>query len=201
MTNGSPQRKSLRYKGYDYATAGAYFVTICVQQGRSLLGTVHEGVLIPSEAGMAVIPCWHTLPERFPSITLDEFCVMPNHVHGIVWLQNAVPALLAAPVDDIKGAASSAPTNTEDALTQERPTLGQVMRTFKSKSAIAANGVLHRSGRFWLRNYWDRIIRDDRELENIRNYIRTNPQRWHQDQLHPDAPPNKWNQTWGDADG
>ncbi len=194
-----PQRKSLRYKGYDYASVGAYFVTVCVRYGRCLLGEVCDGEMIPNEAGRMVETCWHELANRFPTLALDEFQVMPNHVHGIVWLRPPVGAQQSAPVVDPAGAASGAPTDVHDPTGNgliNSPTLGQVMRSFKSKSALAANQTLQRSGHFWLRNYWDRIIRDDRELDDIRAYIRTNPQRWQDDQLHPDAPPNQWKQQW-----
>jgi len=208
-----PNRQSHRYRDYDYTNAGAYFVTICVRYGKYLLGHVEDGRMVLNPAGQAVLTCWNELPERFPTIALDEFQVMPNHAHGVVWLQanpsvaadhvtDTVGALLAAPVgvSDTTGAASSAPTDSEtEANVILKPTLGQVMRTWKSKSAIAVNAALHRSGSLWLRNYWDRIIRDEQELANIRNYIRTNPQRWQEDQLHPDAPPNKWKQQWDDV--
>ena len=67
------------------------------------------------------------------------------------------------------------------------------MRAFKSITAIEFNRCLNRSGQLWQRNYWDRIVRDEIELENFRNYIRTNPARWDKDQLHPNAPPNQFN--------
>ncbi len=239
-TTNLPNRQSHRYREYDYTSAGAYFVTICVRYGHCLLGDVRDGQMVLNSAGEAVLTCWNELLERFPTIGLDEFQVMPNHAHGVVWLQvdpvDTVGALLAAPsgVLDAPGAASNAPTDptaeagtassaptdpTAEAGTASsaatdptaeagaassapteknnvvlRPTLGQVMRTLKSKSAIAVNDLLGRSGPFWLRDYWDRIVRNDEELANIRNYIRTNPQRWREDQLHPEAPPNKWNQ-------
>ena len=98
-----------------------------------------------------------------------------NHVHLILWLQANVEQTITL------------------SATSDMPTLGQIMRTFKSLSAIEANQSLGRSGKFWQRDYWDRIVRDETELENFRHYIRTNPVRWDKDQLHPNAPLNKFN--------
>ena len=201
-----PNRQSHRYKGFDYASAGAYFVTFCVRYGNCWLGEIIDGEMILSDAGRAVEACWYQLPERYPTIGLDEFRIMPNHAHLVIWLQEAVGGPLAAPdpaniskavggplaapglnPGDTTGAASSPPT------VNMNPRLDQVMRTYKSLSAIAVNACLRRRGQLWQRDYWDRIIRDEVELENVRHYIRTNPTRWVDDQLHPDAPPNKFN--------
>jgi len=121
-----------------------------------------------TEAGQIVRRAWQILPQRFPQICVDENVVMPNHFHGVIQI---VGAGLAPPQ---KGAASSAPT------------LAAVVRVFKSTSAIAVNALLSRQGRqFWQRNYYEHIIRNDRELELIRDYIRTNPQRWASDPENP----------------
>ena len=119
-TTDLPNRQSHRYQEYDYASAGAYFVTICVWHGHCLLGDVRDGQMVLNSAGEAVLTCWNELLERFPTIGLDEFQVMPNHAHGVVWLQvdpigptDTVGMLLAAPAGVLvaPGAASSAPTN------------------------------------------------------------------------------------------
>ena len=120
MNHGSQvhRRRSLRLAEYDYSQAGAHFITICTHK-RALL-------LQDQRLRDAVRSAWHDLSGRFPTIALDEFTVMPNHVHGIIILM---------------GAASSAPT------------LGKVIRAFKSISAIEANKALNRSGQpFWQRS-------------------------------------------------
>jgi len=114
---------------------------------------------------------WYGLPVRFPTVALDEFVVMPNHVHGIVVLE-AAPSGAAAS----RGAASGVLT------------LGRVVRAFKSVSAIAGNKALGRSGQpFWQRNYYEHIIRDEDDLDAVRRYIRENPLKWSDD---PDNPAN-----------
>jgi REP element-mobilizing transposase RayT len=96
-------RRSIRLQGYDYAQAGEYFVTICVKDRACLLGNVTEGEMRLSRAGQIVEAGWFDLPRRFPSIEIDAFVVMPNHVHGIVLLGTA-------PTPGGEGAMNRAPT-------------------------------------------------------------------------------------------
>jgi len=153
------QRRSVRLQGFDHSQAGAYFVTVCTYNRELLLQD--QGVQ------EAVSSTWLTLPARFPAVTLDEFMIMPNHMHGIIILRDAASG---------RGAASSAPT------------LGQVVRAFKSVSAIAANEALGRPCQpFWQRNYYEHVIRDEEELDAIRRYVRENPLKWSDD---PDNPAN-----------
>ena len=153
------RRRSIRLQGFDYAQAGAYFLTICTDR--------RELVLQDEPVRQRVLSAWHEIPVRFPSVVLDEFVIMPNHVHGIIMLRGAASG---------SGAASSAPT------------LGRVVRAFKSVSAIAANEALGRSGQpFWQRNYYKHVIRDEEELNAVRRYIRENPLKWSDD---PDNPAN-----------
>jgi len=152
-------RRSIRLARYDYAEPGAYFVTICTDN--------RELSLQADQVKEAVRSVWLGVPARFPHVVLDEFAIMPNHLQGIIIL-----ALTAAG----KGAASGAPT------------LGQIIRAFKSLAAIEANRILGTSGRpFWQRNYYEHVIRDEEELNIIRQYIRDNPLKW---PLDPDNPAN-----------
>jgi putative transposase len=79
-------RRSIRLRGYDYSQAGAYFVTICAHDRERLFGDIVSGALQPNSYGRLVVEWWHTIPEHFPSAELDEFVLMPNHLHGIVVL-------------------------------------------------------------------------------------------------------------------
>jgi len=163
-------RRSLRLKGYDYSRAGAYFVTICTHGRECLFGEIMDGEMRLNAAGQAAQADWVRLPERFQSIELDEFVIMPNHLHGII----LVGAGLAPPGG--KGAASSAPT------------LGHILRAFKSISAIAVNRLLGRSGRsVWQRNYYEHIVRNENELAHIREYIANNHAQWALDRENPDC--------------
>jgi REP element-mobilizing transposase RayT len=84
-----PERKSPRLREHDYATAGAYFVTVCTRDRACLFGAVVHDDMRLSQTGQVVESCWIDLPAHFPGLTLDAFVVMPNHLHGIVWLSRA----------------------------------------------------------------------------------------------------------------
>ncbi len=132
-----------------------------------------DGDMRLNDAGQAAQAEWVQLPERFQFIELDEFVIMPNHLHGII----LVGAGLAPPDGGAqnRGAASSAPT------------LGYILRAFKSISAIAVNRLLERSGRsLWQRNYYEHIVRNENELAHIREYIANNPAQWALDRENPD---------------
>jgi REP element-mobilizing transposase RayT len=152
-----------RLKGYDYEAAAGYFVTLCTAERDRVLSDIHEGTIVLTVAGDAVLDTWQALEARFPSIMTDDyFCVMPNHVHGIVFL--------GAIVGTTRG-----------------PRLSEVIGAFKSLSAIAGNRALGRNGApFWQRSFYERIIRNDAELERIRAYIANNPYNWNEDENNPD---------------
>jgi REP element-mobilizing transposase RayT len=138
-----------------------------------LFGEIRDGVMQLNVAGQLVQAEWQQLPVRFHSIELDEFVIMPNHFHGVL----LVGAGLAPPAETAsgRGAASSAPT------------LGHILRVFKSISAIAVNRHLGRSGySLWQRNYYERVIRDENELARAQEYIVNNPAQWALDRENPE---------------
>jgi REP element-mobilizing transposase RayT len=171
-------RRSIRLKGYDYSQAGAYFITVVVQGRENLFGEIVNGEMRLNAAGEIVLQTWNDLPRRFPSIELDASVIMPNHGHGIIVIgHDTVGATLASPdaSSNDQGAASSAPTN-------DAPTLAAIMRAFKSISAISVNRQLAREGQpLWQRNYYEHIIRDEKDLNRIREYIINNPLKWESD--------------------
>jgi putative transposase len=182
-----PQRKSIRLRGYDYSLAGAYFVTICSQGNRCLLGSVAGKCVELSPAGEIVHVVWNSLPERFPRLVLDEFVIMPNHLHavlGIVGAGLAPPALNAGIV--AKSRASTAPT---EALAGARNnSLANVVGVFKSISTIRVNRLLQRKGvALWQRNYYEHIVRKGEDLRKIQQYILENPLNWALDAENPDC--------------
>lgn len=154
------QRKSIRLKDYDYSSAGAYFVTICTKDREYLFGEISDGQMGLNDVGRVANKCWCDIPVRFPHVELDAWIIMPNHVPGII---NIVGAGLALPKSN-QGAASSAPT------------LGDIIRVFKSISAIKVNSILGRTGlSLWQRNYYEHIVRNKKELNQIREYVQNNP--------------------------
>lgn len=178
-------RGSIRLKGYDYSQAGAYFVTLCIQNRQCVLGDVSDGKVKRSLAGDLVVSQWLDLPKRFPAIELDSFVVMPNHFHGII----SIGAQRAAPLRNTPARAPLAAPNPHVANTyashQIAPELGKIIRAFKSLSAIAGNRMLGKTGQpFWQRNYWEHVIRNEKELMTLREYIENNPAQWELDSLY-----------------
>lgn len=172
-------RRSIRLKEYDYATTGGYFVTIRTYDKESLFGRIEEGEMILNDGGKTVEMAWQGVPSHFANVTLDEYVIMPNHFHGIIVIKNEfVGAGLGPPCmkgrHDKKGAASRAPT------------LGDIVCAFKSISAIQVNRISSRSGQpLWQRNYYERIIRSEDELDRARKYILDNPTKWEMDKENP----------------
>jgi putative transposase len=138
-------RRSLRLPKHDYTASRAYFVTIRTK--------VHEPLFEIPELRAILIEQWEALPRRFSSITQDEFVIMPDHIHFIIWLNG---------------------------LAKNAPTLGSIVGAYKSLTTVAwirhnkANNIDY-PGNFWLRDYFEIIISDRDQLEKIRQYIRNNP--------------------------
>jgi REP element-mobilizing transposase RayT len=186
------RRRSIRLPSYDYTSDGAYFVTICVHGGACLLGEVIDGDMQLSDWGRIASDCWHVIPEHFDHVAPDEFVIMPNHVHGIIAVTGVVRAQQCC-----------APTEPSP-LAQNKVmpgSLGAIIRSYKSAVTKQINQLRGTPGTpFWQRNYWEHIIRNEHSLNSIREYIQNNPAHWAEDQLHPDAPPNSFNQ-WNPKGG
>jgi putative transposase len=175
-------RQTIRLKDYDYSASGAYFVTICVHECACALGDVLDGEVRLNEYGEIVAECWNDLPNHYPHIELDAFVVMPNHAHGVIVTDGDRR-------DEVSSPTITAPHDGEGAATaplQQRPTVGQMIAYFKYQSTKRINAQRNGVGtRFWQRNFYDHIIRNDRELNAIREYIIHNPLRWDADLDNP----------------
>ena len=170
------RRRSIRLEGYDYTQVGAYFVTICTQNRECLLGRISNGQMRINDAGRMVEQAWARLPLRFPFVTLDESVLMPNHFHGTVALVGA-PLVGAQGMDTPAGTPdrAGAPTRagTRPAPTssssEPNPSLGSVIGAFKSITThqytvgVKDQGWPPFPGRLWQRNYYERVIRGDRQ--------------------------------------
>jgi len=161
-------RRSIRLKGFDYSSAGFYFVTIGTKRGEGLFGEIcfSSGVVGLSSLGRIVQENWEEISSRYSNVFTDEFVVMPDHVHGII-----VISYDDVPIGNRAGA--------RPALTI---TLNQVVGAFKSKCVVdwlkfLRDNDLDEVGKFWHRNYFEHIIRTDDALVRIRRYILDNPSR------------------------
>jgi REP element-mobilizing transposase RayT len=161
---------SIRLMGWDYGSAGLYFVTIGVQGRQSLLGRLGKGAIDLSDAGRIVARCWTELLHHFPQVALDEWVVMPDHFHGIVSIDGVCPHR--------RGEAGRAPTTADTLTTATTPALGDIIGSFKSASTRSIRLKLDAPDlRVWQRGYHDRIIRNAEELDRVRKYIMENPHR------------------------
>jgi REP element-mobilizing transposase RayT len=172
-------------KGYDYTQPGAYFVTFCSYKRLHVFGEVVDGEMVLNEAGKIARDEWFKTAQLRPYVKLyeDEFVIMPNHVHGIIWIEETGGALRRNARS--KAEQRSAPTKrtpTGAAPGVAPGSLGAIIRAYKSAVTYAVNAVQNQRGAvLWQRNYYEHIIRTDRELNNIRRYILNNPLNWQLD--------------------
>jgi REP element-mobilizing transposase RayT len=208
-------RRSIRLQGYDYTQAGAYFVTMGTQYRQCLFGAIVDGAMVLNEAGQMIQTVWDEIPVYYPGVDIDEFVVMPDHIHGIVVIAEYdvgqaanvgaadagaanVGAADAGAAD--AGAAGAGAANVGaanvGAVPRDRPTkklsLPDVVHRFKTMTTkrytdgVKQNGWPPFPGKLWQRNYWEHIIRNEAALNRIREYIRNNPAQWKPNQ--PDQP-------------
>ena len=176
-------RRSIRLRGYDYSQPGAYFITICTHDRDCLFGDVIDGVMDLTPYGRIVSDEWHRTEMVRSNVVLDAFVVMPNHVHGIIWivefnddhgdgLQRRRGVLQYAPT----------PTTGPSGLQSPSQTVGAIVRGFKGAVTKRIN---HHRGTpgvpVWQRGYYEHIIRNERALNRIRRYIIENPLHWPND--------------------
>ena len=168
-------RRSIRLKDYDYARPGAYFVTVCAHRLANLFGEVVDGKMILNALGLIVEEEWRETPEIRPYVDLDEYVVMPNHLHGIIMIVNGRGTMHRAPTMERFG----------KPVSESLPT---ILRAFKAAVTRRINRMHGTPGQpVWQRNYYEHIIRDERSLHHIQQYVDNNPQRWHMDRYNLEA--------------
>lgn len=192
-------RKSIRLPGYDYSQVGAYFVTIDTFQQEYLFGEIVIDEMVLNAWGKIVQKWWDDIPNHFPNVETGAFVIMPNHVHGIIVItagRGAVPAPFVSDGENRGGdvlndGIQGGETPGRGTLPlQKKPTLGQIVAYFKYKSTKEIN-ALDSAGvvtKLWQRNYYERIIRNDREMDAVWRYIEANPENWVQDNENPVNP-------------
>jgi REP element-mobilizing transposase RayT len=175
-----PNLRSVRLRAFDYSQLGSYFITIQTHRSKHILGKIILGQMKLNRIGQAISECWMGIPNHFPGIELEEYVVMPNHLHGIVMIR--ARARHAVPLQ----------TRTEhaEAFSQPRPaSIPTMVRSFKSAATQYVRKALGQPKmQIWQRNYFERIIRSPREFQKIRKYITLNPARWEFDRDGRDEP-------------
>jgi putative transposase len=158
-------RKPNRLKKYDYAINGYYYVTICTCDRQEIFGKVENTEMIINQYGEIAKNTWLQVPKHFKNIELDEFIIMPNHIHGIIIINNPVGT----------GHALSSMKNIKN------NNLSVIIGSFKSAASKQIN-QLNNINFKWQRSFYDHIIRTTHSLQNIREYIINNPKTWSSDE-------------------
>jgi putative transposase len=174
------QRKPNRMPKYDYSSRGCYFVTICVQnKDEGILGKIVDGKTILSNIGEIIKKYWLEIPSHFPWIRLDEFIIMPNHIHGILVIQhdvgNANLRSLHNPIrfkQEIPIRSERFPSDRTKML------LCKVIQNFKAAVTREINKCPTSDFFIWQKSFYDHIIHNYKELLQIRQYIKENPNNW-----------------------
>ncbi len=165
------KNKQYRLRGFDYAEAGEYFITICVKDRKKYLGKIINEEITLSSIGKIVDKVWNEIPNRFDDVKLDAYQIMPDHFHGIVILKEAkTKKQLTNQTTQFKSGIKNNP------MELKRITLGRIIRWFKGRVKYEA-GKLNPAFR-WQSRFYDRVIRDDKEFYFVREYIINNPRNW-----------------------
>jgi putative transposase len=167
--------ESARRRNWDYSATGWYFVTICTRQKAAYLGRVLDGVMNLSAIGDYAARCWREIPVHHPNVEIDEFIVMPNHVHGIIVLTGPEQQPVLQKREKIKRTVELASAH------PIRGSLGATIGSFKSVISYWCRTQGLEFG--WQARFYDRIIRGRNSLKAIREYIRKNPENWARDTL------------------
>jgi REP element-mobilizing transposase RayT len=156
--NELPKRKHQRLKEYDYSQSSYYFVTICIKERREFFSHIINNELVLTVFGKILDEVWNNLPKYY-NIELDYYAIMPDHFHGIIIIDNS----LKVKIENLEKSSS----------------LSAIVGKFKSFTARKIRELLRNKIEFkWQKSFYDRIIRNESELYNIRKYIQENPMRW-----------------------
>ena len=165
-----PQRKSPRLQGYDYTQNGAYFITICAYKRQHLFGAISDDEMGLNTLGCIAQTCWEELPMHFAKAELDAFVIMPNHVHGILVI-----------IDETK----RNKYRFEQFSNPIAQSLSTMIRSYKSAVTKQINQLLMTDNTpVWQGRFHDHIIRSERSLNVLREYVANNPARWSVDRFY-----------------
>lgn len=189
-------RKLNRWQGFDYSQSGLYFITICIYKRTEWFGRVENEKMVLNEYGNIVNDCWFDLINHYANCILDEFVIMPNHVHGIIGINDFDRRERSAtvPPADRQGICGDIvipinPPGADRNGYKPFPTRGhglsEIIRGFKTFSSKNINILQNESVFHWQKSFYDRVIRNKNELNGIRTYIERNPLQWEFDRNNP----------------
>ena len=169
--------KSIRLPNRDYSSDGAYYITICTKNRECFLGEIINGKMVLSEMGKTVTKFWYKIPQYFGNVVLDEFVIMPDHVHGIVIINNeqcrdAINRVSTKIINEQRGGITK---NHNPMLSKS---LSTIIRWYKGRSSYEINKIQNKIYFAWQTRFHERIIRNEHELNIKRKYIINNPINW-----------------------
>jgi putative transposase len=197
-------RRSIRAKKYDYAGDGMYFITICTAGREMLFGNIRNGAMAMNEMGWIAWEEWEKSAEIRREIELDSFVVMPNHLHGLVTIvpddsvgAHGMRPVSQTPVLQSQTSHSANPGACHAPLRRAPRSLGSFVAGFKGATTRLINEARGTPGTpVWQRNYYERIVRNERMMERIWTYIECNPLQWSLDRENPDRERDDAFEAW-----
>jgi len=188
-------RKLNRWLGFDYDTPGWYFVTICIKDKRQCLGNVLGGKMVLNNFGEIALKYWRQISEHYNNIELDEFQIMPNHVHGIIFINkrksigahNVGTGSVVGAGDDHKiltVGTEQCSVPTLRAPTTHYGLLSKMIKSFKEATVKNIKREYNFSFQ-WQRSFYDHVIRGEKDYNYIKYYIQQNPAKWAEDKNNP----------------
>jgi REP element-mobilizing transposase RayT len=158
---------ALRLKGYNYITPGIYFVTICTYNRNKVLAKIEKSKSILSKIGEIAEDCWKDIPGHFPYVSLMDYIFMPNHLHGLICLNE-------------NGTIYRASTGGKESFGQPlKGSIPTIIRTYKAAvTRIINRNIIKPSTPIWQPGYYEHVIRNEEELRYTINYTKLNPANW-----------------------
>jgi REP element-mobilizing transposase RayT len=179
--------ESTRLKNWDYAANGGYYITICVKNRECVFGNIDDGKMILSDAGKFADQFWREIPNHFPFAVLDEFVIMPNHVHGIIVIENGDNVKTVSCKDKAMPCLYGHGTGTVSRFqNQGKGSISAIVGSYKSICTKTINKTQNKFHFAWQPRFYDHIIRDENDLNRIRKYIIDNPMNWELDENNID---------------
>ena len=193
--------ESARWHNWNYANAAAYYVTICTKDRAHFFGTCVRERMCLNEIGALAWQFWQEIPQHFPHVQLDQFVIMPNHVHGIIIIQPSpvetlhcnVSTITHCNVSAIKqcSVSTSQTNNFNQKMSEISPksgSLSTIIRSYKSACSKHIRLQFPEAKFAWQSRFHDRVIRNEQEYYAIANYIHDNPKNWNKDELYISSP-------------
>jgi putative transposase len=188
MIKINKRRNTNRIPQHDYSTPGQYFVTICAENRQELFGTIENDKMVWNDVGNMINIWWQKMFRTYQNRIIDEYIIMPNHIHGIINIVGGNPCV--APMQNEKLGNNQKISN-NGRTHGSAPTISDMIKWFKTMTTnqyiqnVKNNNWIPFNKRFWQRNFYDHIIRNDKSLNNIREYIINNPAKWDNDEHNP----------------